>query len=201
MIRTRKRPVSEARPTFAKKSSTRTTGIVMPGVQTRKENIDMKIRHLFSHILAVLLVLPLLGISARAATIEVLETFDYPGTGNLTRPQKINDRGVIVGIYLDSSGVSRGFTRSRDGMFSAPIVEPNDTANLTEARGINNSGTLCGDYVGSDGAFHGFFLSDGTFTEFDVAGSTGTQVLGINNQGDFDGAFLGDAGIFQAFVS
>ena len=161
----------------------------------------MKSTKLFVHTLAALLALPLAGTTARAATIEVLETFDYPGTGNLTRPQKITDRGVIVGIYLDSSGVSRGFTRSRDGTFSAPIVEPNDTGNLTEARGINNSNTICGDYVGSDGAFHGFFLSDGTFTEFDVPGSTGTQVLGINNEGDFGGAFLGDAGIFQAFVS
>src|SRR5712691_866058 len=144
----------------------------------------MKTRHLFIHMLAVLFVFLLTGTFAQAATIEVLETFDYPGTGNLTRSQKINDRGLIVGIFLDSSGVSRGFTRSRDGSFSAPIVEPNDTGNLTEARGINNSSTICGDYVGSDGLFHGFFLSDGTFTEFDVAGSSGTQVLGINNQGD-----------------
>src|SRR5712691_1790832 len=127
MIRSRGRPVSKARPMFAKKSWTERTEILMPGVQTRKENIVMKTRHLFSHILAVLLAFPLLGTSARAATIEVLQTFDYPGTGNQTRPQKINDRGVIVGIFLDSSGASRGFTRSRDGVFSAPIIEPNDT--------------------------------------------------------------------------
>jgi hypothetical protein len=170
-------------------------------VQNGKEIIVMKKRHLLIQVLVVLSALPLTGTPSRAASIEVLETFDYPGTGNLTRPQKITDRGVIVGIYLDSSGVSRGFTRSRDGTFSAPIVEPNDTGNLTEGRGINNSNTICGDYVGSDGAFHGFFLSDGTFTEFDVAGSSGTQVLGIDNLGDFGGAFLGDAGIFQAFVS
>jgi hypothetical protein len=161
----------------------------------------MKTRHLFIHILAVLLAFPFTVALTRAATIEVLEIFDYPGTGNLTRPQKIDDRGVIAGIYLDSSGVSRGFFRSRDGAFSAPIVEPNDTGNLTEVRGINNSRTLCGDYIGSDAAFHGFFLSGGVFTEFDVPGGTGTQVFGVNNIGDFVGDFLSDAGIFQAFVS
>lgn len=162
----------------------------------------MKLRHLFIHILAVLLAFPLGGTALRAATIEVLEVFDYPGTGNLTRPQKINDQGVIAGIFLDSSGVSRGFLRSHNGAFSPPIVEPNDTGNLTEARGINNSRTICGDYLdGSTGAFHGFFRSNGSFTEFDVAGASGTQVLGINNAGDFVGAFLGNAGIFQAFVS
>jgi hypothetical protein len=161
----------------------------------------MKTTQLYLQTLAVLAALPLLASPARAATIEVLETFDYPGTGNQTRPQKINDRGVIAGIYLDSSGVSRGFFRTRDGHFSLPIVEPNDTGNLTEVRGINNSRTICGDYVGSDSAFHGFFLSAGIFTEFDVAGAGGTQILGINNNGDFSGTFLGDAGIFQAFVS
>ena len=136
-----------------------------------------------------------------AQTIEVLETFDYPGTGNLTRPQKINDHGVIAGIYLDSSGVSRGFFRSPGGDFSTPIVEPNDTGNLTEVRGVNNKRIYCGDYVGSDGAFHGFFRSYGTFTEFDVPGGSATQIFGINNVGDFAGDFLSDAGIFQAFVS
>ena len=39
----------------------------------------MKPRHLFVQILAVLVALPLVGTVARAATIEVLETFDYPG--------------------------------------------------------------------------------------------------------------------------
>ena len=160
----------------------------------------MKTKYLLLCILAVLLALPLTGSPARAQTIEVRETFDYPGTGNLTRPQKINDQGAIAGIYLDSSGVSRGFFRSPHGDFRAPIVEPNDTANLTEVRGVNNERTLCGDYVGSDGAFHGFFRTP-TYTEFDVPGGTATQVLGINNVGDFDGAFLSGAGIFQAFVS
>src|SRR5262245_7475651 len=161
----------------------------------------MKSRHLLLRILAVLLAFPVIGGLAWAQTIEVLETFDYPGTGNLTRPQKINDRGVIAGIYLDATGASHGFFRTRDGGFSSPITEPNDTANLTEVRGINNDRTMCGDYVGSDGQFHGFFLTGSTFSEFDVSGATATQVLGIGNTGDFSGAFLGDLGIFQAFVS
>ena len=114
----------------------------------------MKPKNLFIHLLAVLFAFPFMGTFAQAAsvTIEVLETFDYPGTGNLTRPQKINNAGDIVGIYNDSSGVSRGFLRLQNGNFSAPIVEPNDTGNVTEGRGINKSLTICGDYLnGSDG--------------------------------------------------
>ena len=163
----------------------------------------MKLRHLFIYILAVLFVFPLTATFAQnGLTIDVIATFDYPGTGNQTRPQKITDSGDIVGIYVDSSGVSRGFIRSVKGNFSAPIVEPNDTGNFTEARGINDARTVCGDYVGSDGGFHGFFLSGGIYTQFDVTDSLGTEVLGINNFGDFAGTYIpSSTGIFQAFVS
>ena len=161
----------------------------------------MKAKNLFIHILAVLISLPLIGTVAQAATIEVLETFDYPGTGNQTLPQKINERGDVVGVFLDSNGVSRGFVRFSDGSFSAPIVDPNDTVGFTEARGINNAGTVAGDYVISDGTVHSFFLSGGTFTEYDVPGAIQTNLLSINDAGDFTGGFDPDgSGIFQAFV-
>ena len=106
----------------------------------------MKPKHIFISILAVLFVFPLMGTFAQQAansgSIEVITTFDYPGTGNQTQPQKINSRGDIVGVYLDSLGVSRGFVRFSNGSFSAPIVDPNDTVGFTEGRGINNSGTV-----------------------------------------------------------
>ena len=169
----------------------------------------MKPKQIFNSILAVLFVFPLMGTFAQQApnsgSIEVITTFDYPGTGNLTQPQKINERGDIVGVYVDSNLVSRGFVRFSNGSFSAPIVDPNDTVGVTEGRGINNSRTVCGDYVGSDGNFHGFFLSSGTFTEFDIAGAPApsTLVLGINDAGDFAGGFslTGPTGIHQGFVS
>src|SRR4030095_13375767 len=79
-------------------------------------------------------------------SIELVSTFDYPGTGNQTRPQKISDdRRDVVGIFVDTSGASRGFIRSRKGNFSPPLVDPNDTNNFTEARGINDSRLVCGD--------------------------------------------------------
>ena len=134
----------------------------------------MKPKHIFISILAVLFVFPLMGAFAQQAansgSIEVITTFDYPGTGNQTEPQKINSRGDIVGVFLDPNGVSRGFVRFSNGSFSAPIVDPNDTVGFTEGRGINNSGTVVGDYAVSDGNNHGFFLSGGTFTEYDVPG-------------------------------
>ena len=171
-----------------------------------KEAISiMKPKQIFISILSVLFVFPLMGTFAQQAansgSIEVITTFDYPGTVIATQPQKINEKGDIVGIFLDSLGVSRGFVRFSNGSFSAPIVDPNDTVGFTEGRGINNSRTVAGDYVISDGTVHSFFLSGGTFTEYDVPGAVQTNLLGINEPGDLTGAFDPDgSGIFQAFI-
>src|SRR5512138_2213472 len=132
----------------------------------------MKSKQIVISILAVLFVFPLMGTfaqqAAKSGSIEVITTFDYPGAGNNTLPQKINERGDIVGEFIDSSGVVRGFVRFSDGSFSAPIVDPNDTVGFTEGRGINNARTVVGDYVISDGTVHSFLLSGGTFTEYDL---------------------------------
>jgi len=165
----------------------------------------MKPKQIIISILAVLFVFPLMGTFAQQAassgSIEVITTFDYPGAGNLTLPQKINERGDVVGEFIDSAGVTRGFIRFSNGTFSDPIVDPNDTVGFTEGRGINNSRTVVGDYAIADGTIHSFFWSNGTFTEYDVPGTVQTNLLGINEPGDFTGAFDPDgSGIFQGLV-
>src|SRR5262245_34118521 len=165
----------------------------------------MKSKQILISILAVLFVFPLMGTfglqAATSGSIEVITTFDYPGAGNNTLPQKINERGDVVGEFIDSSGVVRGFIRFSNGSFSATIVDPNDTVEFTEVRGINILRIAIGDYVASDGFVHSFFLSNGTFTEYDVPGAVQTNLLSINDAGDFTGAFDPDgSGIFQAFV-
>src|SRR5262252_5858517 len=133
--------------------------------------------------------------------IQVLSTFDYPGTGNQTRPQKISDVGDVVGIFVDSSAASRGFVMFHNGNFSMPIVDPNDTSNLTEARGINTSRVVCGDYLDSAGAFEGFFVQNNVFTNY-APEPTFTVVLGINNAGDFCGSEIpSNTGIQSAFLN
>jgi uncharacterized membrane protein len=164
----------------------------------------MKSKQIFISILAILFVFPLMGAFAQQAassgSIEVITTFDYPGAGNSTLPQKINERGDVVGVFV-SSGVTRAFVRFSDGSFSPPIVDPNDTVGFTEGRGINNSGTVNGDYVISDGTIHGFVLSGGTFTDFNIPGALQTTLLSINDPGDFTGDFDDGSGIFQAWFS
>src|SRR5262245_4980285 len=135
-----------------------------------------------------------------AHSIQLVSTFDYPGTGNQTRPQKINDKGDIAGVFVDSGGISHGFTRLANGTFSAPIDDPNSPTPFTEGRGINNSRTVVGDYTDSAGAFEGFFLQGANFTNYDPE-PTFTIVLGINNIGDFSGSVIPSSGIQSAFVS
>ena len=180
-------------------------GVLAKGNSIKEAISIMKPKQIFISILAVLFVFPLMGTFAQQAassgSIEVITTFDYPGTGNSTLPQKINERGDVVGEFIDSTGVTRGFVRFSDGSFSDPIVDPNDTVGFTEGRGINNLRTVCGNYLGSDGNNHGFFLSGGTFTEYDVPGAVSTSVLGINDVADFTGSFSYGGGIFQGYVS
>jgi len=136
-----------------------------------------------------------------SVSIRVVTTFDYPGTGNSTFPQKINDTNDIVGYY-DSSGV-RGFVRFSDGTFSAPIVDPNDTCNTTRATGINNSRLICGDYhaglcFNNSG---GFFLMGHTFSNFVAFGSSIITLGGVNNVGDFAGSYFDGRVTTSGFVS
>src|SRR5262245_40121866 len=162
----------------------------------------MKTRNLFINILGVFIALILGGTVARATTITVLETFDFPGTGNNTLPQKINDNGLIVGIVIDSAGVSKGWLRGRSGNFSQAFSEPLDTGNLTNGRGINNARVVNGAYLdGVTGTFHGYRLFQGTFTEYDVPNASDTTPLGINNVGDFCGALVSNDGSQPAFLN
>jgi uncharacterized membrane protein len=140
--------------------------------------------------------------SPASISIELISTFDYPGTGNLTQPQKISDRGDTVGIFVDSSGASFGFVRFSNGNFSPPLVDPADTVNFTQGRGINNSRVVCGDYaLDASGNLHGFFFLHGFYQNFDVADSTFTALLGINNARDFAGTVIPTGGIQEAFLS
>ncbi len=165
----------------------------------------MKTQYSILSCLIALLALPVLGALADAPagfSIQVVTTFDYPGSGNSTQPQKINDGGDIVGLYADSSLIQRGFIRFRNGNFSAPLVDPNDTGGLTQGRGINNSRRICGDYLdSSSGNYFGFFLAGSTFHDYVVPGSSWTIALGLNNAGDFCGSDIPASGAQSGYVS
>lgn len=139
---------------------------------------------------------------APEASIEILATFDYPAVTDYTNPEGINDNGDVAGSYidLDAGGASRGFVRFRNGNFSPPIIAFGD-GDYTEADDINTGRTVCGSfYKTGDETSHGYFLSEKTFTQFDIDGAFGTSVLGLNDAGDFVGLYQSEPGVAQAFI-
>src|SRR5437764_11796795 len=78
------------------------------GNSTKEAMNIMKPKQIIISILAVLFVFPLMGTFAQQApssgSIEVITTFDYPGAGNLTLPQKITKEATS----LASSSIRTG---------------------------------------------------------------------------------------------
>src|SRR5256885_41828 len=156
----------------------------------------MKPKQIFISILAVLFVFPLMGTFAQQAansgSIEVITTFDYPGTGNSTLPQKINERGDIVGEFIDSNGVTSGFVRFSDGSFSVPA------AVATLAYDINDSKRLVvGYYIDSAGILHGYYRDANGTLHFpiDPSGSVATILFGDNNRNWVVGRYADSSGV------
>src|SRR5262249_52379714 len=97
----------------------------------------------------------------------------------------INERGDVVGAYVDDLGVRHGFLLSND--VASNIDFPGATR--SDAFGINNSGAIVGDFFDAAGTVHGFVLQDGALRQLDFPGAADTQALSINNAGDIVGAW------------
>jgi uncharacterized membrane protein len=109
----------------------------------------------------------------------------------------INDRGQIVGEYIDDLGNDHGFLRS-EGVLTT-IDFPG--AIITDASDINNSGSIVGDFMDSAGVFHGFLLTHGVFTQIDVPGALDTEAIGINSGDEIVGGWDTDPNTLgHAFV-
>ena len=161
----------------------------------------MKTKNTIVCCLTALLALPVLEAFAGPAdfSVELISTFDFPDSVLSTQPQKISDRGAVVGAIIDSSGLTHGFVRYQNGHYSSALTDPEDTAGVTQGRGINNSTRICGNYT-SDTS-HGFFAQGATFHNYDVPGSSFTVVLGLNNAGDFCGSDIPSSGVQSGFLS
>ena len=113
---------------------------------------------------------------------------DFPGAP-ITAVSNINDRGQIVGAYIDEGGAQHGFLLD-DGVFKQ-IDFPGGAINI--ARGINDRGQIVGTFSDSQGVTRSYLLDDGVFNRIDFPGGTGTTTNGINDRGQIVGTFF-DAG-------
>ena len=144
---------------------------------------------LYSQLLAVLSLSVLL--SAQAAAREPSYTFttiDYPGAVR-THAYGLNNRGQVVGHFVDSGGGEHTFRT--DGEAYTPLPLPGDDI---FANDINNRGQIVGQLW--DGArAHGYVLAGDTLTTFDVPGATFTTAYGVNGRGQVVGLFGDPAGV------
>ena len=110
----------------------------------------------------------------------------------------INNRGDVVGAWVDSAGLQHGFLWSANGTFTSIDVPG---AIRTLARGINDAGDVVGVYDNPDKR-RAFLLSGkGVLTLIDLPGTLGPPINGtwatsINDPGDivgpgFDGSIHG----------
>jgi probable HAF family extracellular repeat protein len=97
-----------------------------------------------------------------------------------TQAQGINDKGQIVGTYLDTGGNQHGFLRT-SGKYTTLDV-PGDTA--SDAWAINNKGLITIFAANTSGSYDSFLFNGKSYTEIDVPGATQNFVAAIDNFGD-----------------
>jgi hypothetical protein len=119
----------------------------------------------------------------------------------LTLAYEINNSNqLVVGYYIDSSGILHGYFRDANGALHFPIDPSGSTATILF--GLNNLNWVVGRYADSSGATHGlFFVPPNQFFTFDYPGSTFTSLNGINDQGFICGRYVDASGIAHGFLA
>ena len=117
---------------------------------------------------------------------------------NGTQAMGINDKGDVVGLYLDSGSVQHGFVKKGTKYKSIDVAG----ATNTEAWGINNSGQITVFAVASTGGYESFLYNGTTFKKISDpnASTTGTIARIVNNKGDVAGAYFNSAGAEVGFL-
>jgi len=112
---------------------------------------------------------------------------------NGTQATGINDKGWVVGLYLDSANLSHGFVKV--GTKYTGIDVKGDTN--TVAWGVNNKGQITVYATNSAGDYDSFLVTGKTFKNIDnpnAKGGLGTIVHTPSNVGDIDGTYYNSAG-------
>ena len=154
---------------------------------TKERKYYMQPKRSLIYILAVLVTLPLFGTVASATTIDVFQTFDFPGEGCSTLPQKISDQTDLIGTRIDAvNGNVKAFVyKVKKQKFSPAFNAPFDTGHVTNGRGINNKRHTCGEYLnGSDSTSHGFLMVSGLKNELILYSVRSHRRLGYDSIGN-----------------
>ena len=117
---------------------------------------------------------------------------------NGTQVTGINDKGEVVGLYLDSTNLTHGFSKIGTKYTKIDVTGGTNTV----AWGVNNAGQVTVYTTNSVGTFDSYLVTGTKFKKIDNpgAGSTGTIVHAPSNVGDIDGTYYDTAGTEKGWL-
>jgi hypothetical protein len=116
-----------------------------------------------------------------------------------TQATGINDKGWVVGLYLDSASASHGFVKVGTKYTSIDVKGETNTV----AWGVNNKGQITVYATNSAGDFDSFLVTGKTFKNINnpkAKGGLGTVVHTPSNVGDIDGTYYNSAGTEKGWL-
>ncbi len=120
------------------------------------------------------------------------ESFDFPSPGVLaTITNGINRNGDLSGNYVDSTGISHGFTANLNCLTQPSCYKSFDYPGGlgTELGGINDSNEIVGDYLAADSKTISFLFSGGNFVVLSAPSGPNVSARNINNLQQIVGSF------------
>jgi hypothetical protein len=100
-------------------------------------------------------------------------TLDNVYDNTVDMHNRLNERGDLIGVAVDSRYTAHGFLHTHDGNFVSFDAPGNAVGNYngTSPSSINSSGTIAGTYFHNNGTGHGFVrYPDGSIVSFDAPG-------------------------------
>ena len=115
-----------------------------------------------------------------------IATLSGPSGARSTTPYGINNDGKIVGAWVTTTSVQKGFTYL-NGTYTTFY---HSGWSFMEPHAINKQGVIVGNYLDSSSKTHGFAYSNGQWVTVDVPGASATAIRGINDWGSMVGWYL-----------
>lgn len=112
-----------------------------------------------------------------------------------------DNAGDLVGMYVDSSGVTHGFLLRAKLRKLETLDDPKGTSTLCQ--GINSAGWIVGGYTNSAGNSQAFLYRPKSkeFHDLTPPGSTqGSYAVNINDNGWVAGFYTDSAGVYHGFL-
>jgi len=153
-------------------------------------------------LLALMLAFTVAAVAADAPPLKFkFAKASVPGAMS-TEPGGINNAGVSVGLYVDSTGVGHGYILS--GKKLTTLDDPNATAGTTAGSNLNPDGavSVVGSYTSSTtGDSVGFLYKGGTYTDIPgPSGAVNTYGSAINDSGSIVGYYVDSNSAVHGFL-